>query len=85
MQGEKTGIPGSNVPGMGVGTKPLFDSEGSIGKQFTSEGVLGGTAQAVGGPFDKEGIVGKQFTDQGTIGGSVQSMLGGANGGNTGK
>jgi len=53
-----------------------FDSKGGIGKEFTTEGVLGGTAQKVGGPFDKGGLVGKQFTEGGSIGGKVQEMMG---------
>ncbi|KAI1100695.1 hypothetical protein F4804DRAFT_35884 [Jackrogersella minutella] len=55
----------------------VFDAQGSIGKQFTHEGALGGAAQKIGGPLDKEGMVGKQFTTEGNIGGSVQSALGG--------
>ncbi|KAI0387385.1 hypothetical protein F5Y04DRAFT_286556 [Hypomontagnella monticulosa] len=58
----------------------MFDAQGSIGKQFTEEGALGGTAQKIGGPLDKEGMVGKQFTTEGSIGGSVQSALGGQGG-----
>lgn len=53
-----------------------FDSAGSIGKQFTAEGVIGGAAQKVGGPFDKAGMIGKQFTEQGSIGGTAQNMMG---------
>ena len=54
----------------GTGTS-AFDKSGAIGKQFTTEGVLGGTAQKLGGPFDKDGAIGKQFTTQGSIGGTV--------------
>ena len=54
----------------------LFDSSGGIGKQFTSEGAIGGTAQKVGGPFHEQGAIGKQFTEQGSIGGTAQNMLG---------
>jgi len=53
-----------------------FDSSGSIGKQFTTEGAIGGTAQQVGGPFDKDGMIGKQFKEDGSIGGTAQQMLG---------
>ncbi|KAI1389381.1 uncharacterized protein F4822DRAFT_198756 [Hypoxylon trugodes] len=53
-----------------------FDSSGAIGKQFTTEGVVGGTAQKVGGPLSKDGVVGKQFTDTGSIGGTIQNKLG---------
>ncbi|KAK5128863.1 hypothetical protein LTR85_000196 [Meristemomyces frigidus] len=64
--GEKTtGNPGS-----------LFDKSGSIGKQFTTDGAIGGTAQSIGGPLDKNGMIGKQFTTGGSIGGAAQSMLG---------
>ncbi|KAI9721147.1 MAG: hypothetical protein M1828_005253 [Chrysothrix sp. TS-e1954] len=59
----------------GTGTA-MFNSQGAIGKQFTEQGSLGGTAQKVGGPFDKQGAIGKQFTEGGSIGGSVQNMLG---------
>ncbi|KAK4152331.1 hypothetical protein C8A00DRAFT_44589 [Chaetomidium leptoderma] len=55
----------------------LFDQQGSVGKQFTPEGAIGGTAQKIGGPLDKEGMVGKQFTAGGSIGGTVQDMMGG--------
>ncbi|KAI1800101.1 hypothetical protein F4811DRAFT_557189 [Daldinia bambusicola] len=57
-----------------------FDAEGSIGKQFTEKGALGGAAQKIGGPLDKEGMLGKQFTPEGSIGGTVQSALGGSKG-----
>ncbi|KAL7627868.1 hypothetical protein AAE478_002063 [Parahypoxylon ruwenzoriense] len=63
--------------GIGEDKPKMFDAKGSIGKQFTEEGAIGGAAQKIGGPLDKEGIVGKQFTTEGSIGGSVQSALGG--------
>lgn len=53
-----------------------FDSAGGIGKQFTTEGAIGGAAQKIGGPFDAKGAVGKQFTEGGSIGGKVQEMMG---------
>ncbi|KAI1456466.1 hypothetical protein F4805DRAFT_467998 [Annulohypoxylon moriforme] len=53
-----------------------FDSQGSVGHQFSSEGNIGGTAQKVGGPFSKEGVVGRQFTDKGSVGGTVQDTIG---------
>ncbi|KAI1214392.1 uncharacterized protein F4807DRAFT_126649 [Annulohypoxylon truncatum] len=53
-----------------------FDSQGSVGHQFSSEGHIGGTAQKVGGPFSKEGAVGRQFTDKGSVGGTVQDTMG---------
>ncbi|KAF4535557.1 hypothetical protein BFW01_g9739 [Lasiodiplodia theobromae] len=59
----------------GAGTS-MFSSEGSIGKQFTTQGAIGGTAQKLGGPFDAQGAIGKQFTDKGSIGGTVQEHLG---------
>ncbi|KAF4550713.1 Hypothetical protein D9617_16g015020 [Elsinoe fawcettii] len=59
----------------GTGTS-AFDASGAIGKQFTTSGALGGTAQKIGGPFDKDGAIGKQFTTAGSIGGSVQEHLG---------
>ncbi|PSK51843.1 hypothetical protein C1H76_8468 [Elsinoe australis] len=59
----------------GTGTS-AFDASGAIGKQFTTEGALGGAAQKVGGPFDAQGAIGKQFTTAGSIGGSVQEHLG---------
>ncbi|KAG7287338.1 hypothetical protein NEMBOFW57_006847 [Staphylotrichum longicolle] len=55
----------------------LFDAQGAVGKQFTTEGAIGGTAQKIGGPLDKEGMIGKQFTTEGSIGGTVQDMMGG--------
>ncbi|KAF5660161.1 hypothetical protein FHETE_9134 [Fusarium heterosporum] len=55
-----------------------MDEQGAIGKHFTERGVIGGTAQKIGGPFDKDGVVGKQFTKDGAIGGTVQDNLGGA-------
>ncbi|KAI1773418.1 hypothetical protein F4818DRAFT_422525 [Hypoxylon cercidicola] len=54
----------------------VFDSTGAIGKQFTTKGAIGGTAQKVGGPLSKDGAVGKQFTDTGSIGGTIQNKLG---------
>ncbi|EMC92050.1 hypothetical protein BAUCODRAFT_38071 [Baudoinia panamericana UAMH 10762] len=55
----------------------MFDTSGSIGKQFTTQGAIGGTAQKLGGPFDaSQGSIGKQFTPQGSIGGAVKDMLG---------
>ncbi|KAF4301545.1 hypothetical protein GTA08_BOTSDO07287 [Botryosphaeria dothidea] len=59
----------------GAGTS-VFDSDGVIGKQFTTKGAIGGAAQNVGGPFDAQGSIGKQFTDKGSIGGTVQEHLG---------
>ncbi|KAL6252924.1 hypothetical protein RBB50_000643 [Rhinocladiella similis] len=55
--------------------KSSFDAiKGSVGKEFTPEGKIGGTAQdKLGGPFDKEGEVGKQFKADGSIGGTAQS------------
>ncbi|ROW14976.1 hypothetical protein VPNG_03460 [Cytospora leucostoma] len=58
----------------------VFDAEGSIGKQFTEGGALGGAAQKIGGPLDKDGAIGKQFTAGGGIGGAVQDALGGNKG-----
>ncbi|KAL8284696.1 hypothetical protein RB597_001986 [Gaeumannomyces tritici] len=72
-------------------TKPkAFDAQGAVGKQFTDpgrfclgrrdgkadEGVIGGTANKIGGPLAKDGLVGKQFTTEGTIGGTIQSTMG---------
>ncbi|KAH7166545.1 hypothetical protein EDB81DRAFT_782424 [Dactylonectria macrodidyma] len=57
-------------------SRPL-DEKGSVGKQFTEHGAIGGTAQMLGGPFDKDGLIGKQFTTEGSIGGTVQSAAGG--------
>ncbi|KAF1355039.1 hypothetical protein BDV97DRAFT_95773 [Delphinella strobiligena] len=77
------GMPETSVPrGEPVGEKTTgtgtsaFDSQGSIGKQFTTDGVLGGAAQKIGGPFDKDGSIGKAFSTSGSIGGSVQETLG---------
>lgn len=59
-------------------SKPkAFDAQGAVGKQFTEQGAIGGTAQKIGGPLDKEGAISKQFTTEGSIGGTVQSALGG--------
>ncbi|KAI0506245.1 hypothetical protein F5B22DRAFT_473634 [Xylaria bambusicola] len=66
--------------GLGGDKPKAFDAEGTIGKQFTEQGALGGAAQKVGGPLDKEGMIGKQFTPEGSIGGSVQSAMGGTKG-----
>ena len=43
----------------------------------TADGMLGGSAQKIGGPLDKDGSIGKQFTDGGSVGGTIESMLGG--------
>ncbi|KAJ9497811.1 hypothetical protein H2202_006844 [Exophiala xenobiotica] len=61
-----------------------FDKEGAIGKQFTPEGSVGGTAQSAAQQmqgekkpvFDKDGAVGKQFKPDGAIG-SVGEKVGG--------
>lgn len=42
------------------------------------EGVIGGTANKIGGPLAKDGFVGKQFTTEGSIGGTIQSAMGGS-------
>lgn len=59
----------------GTGTS-VFSKDGAIGKQFTTGGAIGGTAQSIGGPFDKSGPIGKQFTTEGSVGASVQEHLG---------
>ncbi|KAI0205025.1 hypothetical protein F4808DRAFT_456762 [Astrocystis sublimbata] len=66
--------------GIGEARPKAFDAEGAIGKQFTEKGVLGGAAQAIGGPLDKEGMIGKAFTPEGGVGGSVQNTMGGTKG-----
>ncbi|KAI4870388.1 hypothetical protein F4820DRAFT_254571 [Hypoxylon rubiginosum] len=66
--------------GIGEDKPKMFDAQGSIGKQFTEGGAIGGAAQKVGGPLDKDGMIGKQFNPDGSIGGSVQSTLGGKGG-----
>jgi hypothetical protein len=53
-----------------------LDARGSIGKQFTTDGAIGGTADKVGGPLAADGAVGKEFTDRGAVGGAVQDHLG---------
>ncbi|KAK5192587.1 hypothetical protein LTR92_007762 [Exophiala xenobiotica] len=54
--------------------KSALDARGSVGKQFTTDGVLGGLAQKIGGPLDKDGTVGKQFTESGILGGTAQKF-----------
>ncbi|OTB00817.1 hypothetical protein M426DRAFT_323932 [Hypoxylon sp. CI-4A] len=72
--------PGSVRGGGGDSSRvSAFDSQGSVGHQFTSEGAIGGTAQKIGGPFSKEGAVGRQFTDKGSVGGTVQDTMGHGN------
>ncbi|KAI1760512.1 hypothetical protein GGR53DRAFT_78415 [Hypoxylon sp. FL1150] len=66
--------------GVGEDKPKLFDAQGSIGKQFTDEGAIGGAAQKIGGPLAKDGAIGKQFNADGSIGGSVQNTLGGQSG-----
>ncbi|KAK5695647.1 hypothetical protein LTR17_024498 [Elasticomyces elasticus] len=57
----------------------VFDAAtGSIGKAFTTQGAIGGTAQKIGGPFDQSGMIGKQFTTEGSIGASAQNILAGS-------
>jgi len=66
--------------GMGAGAKTtghgtsMFSKEGAIGKQFTTDGMIGGTGEKVGGPISSKGVIGKNFTEQGAIGGSIQKM-----------
>ncbi|MCJ1249113.1 hypothetical protein MMC30_006336 [Trapelia coarctata] len=57
----------------GAGTS-VFDKQGTIGKHFTPDGAIGGTAQKVGGPLDKDGMIGKHFNADGAIGGAAQSL-----------
>ncbi|KAI0187330.1 hypothetical protein EV127DRAFT_149682 [Xylaria flabelliformis] len=66
--------------GIGEDKPKAFDAQGTIGKQFTEQGALGGMAQKIGGPLNKEGMIGKQFTTEGGIGGSVQNSMGGTKG-----
>ncbi|EGR48258.1 uncharacterized protein TRIREDRAFT_107853 [Trichoderma reesei QM6a] len=75
----KSSLASDTTPNQGGNdTKPkMFDKEGAIGHQFTEKGMMGGTAQMMGGPFDKEGMIGKQFTAEGSIGGTAQNMMGG--------
>ena len=65
--------PASGDKTTGQGTS-IFSSQGAIGKQFTTGGAVGGTAQAVGGPFDKQGMIGKHFTEGGSVGGTFQDL-----------
>lgn len=46
----------------------------SIGREFESDGKIGGKAQAVGGAFAADGKVGKEFTKEGAVGGKAQEM-----------
>ncbi|KAI3332284.1 hypothetical protein HD806DRAFT_530039 [Xylariaceae sp. AK1471] len=66
--------------GIGENKPKAFDAQGTIGKQFTEDGALGGAAQKIGGPLDKDGMIGKQFTTEGAVGGSVQNTMGGTKG-----
>lgn len=59
--------------GMSDQDKSALDAnQGSIGKEFTSEGKIGGTAEKVGGPFSSRGAIGKEFEKDGSIGGAAQ-------------
>lgn len=57
--------------------EPLLSSRGAIGKQFTAEGAVGGTADTIGGPFKESGAIGSAFTESGAIGGTVNKAVGG--------
>ncbi|KAI9730267.1 MAG: hypothetical protein M1834_006031 [Cirrosporium novae-zelandiae] len=46
----------------------------AMGNKRIAQGMVGGTAQAIGGPFDKEGIIGKHFNKGGIIGDAAQSL-----------
>jgi len=41
----------------GNGTS-AFHQEGSIGKQFTKDGAIGGAAEKIGGPLASDGAIG---------------------------
>lgn len=42
---------------------------------YPAQGIVGGTAQAIGGPFDaRNGAIGKQFNADGAIGGTFQEL-----------
>ncbi|KIX92308.1 uncharacterized protein Z520_12054 [Fonsecaea multimorphosa CBS 102226] len=56
---------------------PMLSSDGSVGKQFTADGAIGGTAQKIGGPLDQNGMIGGMFKEDGAIGGTVNKMAGG--------
>ncbi|EMR62125.1 hypothetical protein UCREL1_10935 [Eutypa lata UCREL1] len=70
---------GSELGDRAVPRVSAFDSQGSVGHQFTTEGPIGSMGQKVGGPLSKEGAIGKQFTDSGAVGGTVQDTLGHGN------
>ncbi|KAJ9614760.1 hypothetical protein H2204_014458 [Knufia peltigerae] len=61
-----------------------FDKDGVVGKQFKTDGPIGGTAQSAAEQmqgdkkpvFDKDGAVGKQFKADGAIG-SIGEKVGG--------
>ena len=65
--------PAAGDKATGHGTS-MFSSRGAVGKQFTSGGAIGGTAQALGGPFDQQGAVGKHFTEHGSVGGTFENL-----------
>ncbi|KLU86631.1 hypothetical protein MAPG_05643 [Magnaporthiopsis poae ATCC 64411] len=76
--GSSTGAPIGIPTGKDDAKPKALDAQGAVGKQFTAEeGVIGGTANKIGGPLAKDGIVGKQFTTEGSIGGTIQSAMGG--------
>jgi len=68
---KQTPAEGDKMTGHGTS---IFSKEGAIGKQFTPEGAIGGTAQSIGGPLDKQGFVGKHFGADGSIGGAAQKL-----------
>jgi len=76
------GVPetGKQGTGGGFGDKTtghgtsMFSKDGAIGKMFTTEGAVGGTAQSIGGPLDQQGMVGKHFGADGSIGGTAQKL-----------
>jgi len=61
-----------------------FSKDGAVGKEFTPQGSVGGTAQSAAEQaqgdkktvFDKDGAIGKAFTPQGAVG-SIGESVGG--------
>ena len=67
---------GAGTKETGQGTS-VFSKDGAIGKHFTTDGAVGGTAQKLGEgtAFDMQGTIGKQFTAEGGgIGGKAQDV-----------
>ncbi|RDW67770.1 hypothetical protein BP6252_09166 [Coleophoma cylindrospora] len=57
-------------------SKPVFNKDGAIGKEFKKDGAVGSIGEKIGGVFASDGAVGKNFNPDGAVGKTVNEELG---------